>query len=184
MLDADPVAKIHTWIQEIVIGHHLCPFAALPYRAGRVKLAMCTQADTASQADLMLDEMDHLIQDEHAEVSTTLIAYPHGLGAFDDFLDFVDLCEALAKESGATAFVQFAHFHPDYQFEGTQADEGSNYTNRSPVPIVQLLRTEEVALAVAKGADTAFIPQRNVAHFDALGPGALWQLWSRLFGQR
>jgi hypothetical protein len=101
--------------------------------------------------------------EEQSEVETILLVFPALLGEFDTFLDFVYTFEEALAETGADELVQLAHFHPNYQFEGVAADDPGNRTNRSPFPVLQLLRVDSVATAVAGYPDVEGIPERNVA---------------------
>ena len=44
--------------------------------------------------------------------------------------------------------IQLASFHPRYQFAGTEADDVTNFTNRSPYPTLHLLREASIDRAV------------------------------------
>ena len=65
--------------------------------------------------------------------------------------------------------IQIASFHPDYRFADAAPDDVANATNRSPHPMLHLLREVSVARAVASHPDPAAIPARNVEQLRALG---------------
>lgn len=46
--------------------------------------------------------------------------------------------------SPAVVWEQLATFHPRYRFEGSEEDDASNYTNRSPFPVLHLLLESQV----------------------------------------
>ncbi len=54
--------------------------------------------------------------------------------------DFLDIADALLDELELAGVIQIASFHPQYRFEGTMKDAIENYTNRSPYPMLHLLR--------------------------------------------
>ena len=56
-----------------------------------------------------------------------------------------------------------ASFHPHYQFAGTEPDDAENYTNRSPYPMLHILREESLARAIERYHDVEGIPERNIA---------------------
>lgn len=164
---------ITSWLEAMVIGLNLCPFARGPYEQGRVHIAV-SKADTIESAIAnFLDELDALIELDAKTRSTTLLVTPHALLDFDDFLDAIAESEDILEHSGAEALVQLAHFHPDYLFEDVDSDDPSHYTNRAPYPILHLLRTEEVSDAVLSVDDIHAIPERNVALMREMGVDAL-----------
>ena len=65
--------------------------------------------------------------------------------------------------------IQVASFHPRYQFAGTDADDVTNYTNRSPFPLLHLLREESVERAVAAFPGAEQIYQQNIDAMRRLG---------------
>ena len=75
---------------------------------------------------------------------------------------------------------QIASFHPHYQFAGTAADDAENYTNRTPYPLLHLLREDSLERAIASYPDVDGIPERNIALMQRLGRDALQQLLASL----
>jgi hypothetical protein len=82
---------------------------------------------------------------------------------------------------GMEGVYQIASFHPDYQFEGTDPDDAENYTNRSPYPLLHLLREESLERAIAEFADVDQIPTRNIELMNSLGQGKLKVLLQACF---
>jgi hypothetical protein len=150
------------WVRDFVIHHGLCPFAALPFKQGRVVAVTLEEANEEAAFYAAMAQVQKLVE-EQSEVETILLVFPALLGEFDTFLDFVYTFEEALAETGADELVQLAHFHPNYQFEGVAADDPGNRTNRSPFPVLQLLRVDSVATAVAGYPDVEGIPERNVA---------------------
>ena len=165
---ADIEAAVRDWLARIVIGLNLCPFAARPFRDGRVRVFV---SEARTPVELLTDlqlELARLADTPAAELETTLVAIPHLLGDFLDFNDFLDDVDALLEEFEWTGEVQVASFHPDYQFAGTLPTEAGNYTNRSPLPILHLLREASVEAAVDSHPDPDGIPEANVAKLEAM----------------
>ncbi len=165
----DPVADVRRWVEQVVIGLDLCPFAATPLRAGTVRFVESRAADLQEVLAEVLTEAQGLVAGG-AGTTMLLVVARHA----DDFADFLDLVAASADLLSATGLseeVQLAHFHPDYVFEGVPADDPANGTNRAPWPTLHLLRVADVALAVANHADAAGIPARNVALLRRLALG-------------
>jgi len=154
------------WIEQCVIDLSLCPFASLPYRAGRVRIAVC---GSDSETDYLAQIESELIKliDDAGEVETTLIVAEKTLIDFLDFNDFLTDVESLLQQDDRQAAFQMASFHPQYQFAGVDAEDAGNYTNRAPFPVVQWLRADTVAKAVA-GTDTLAIPEANIQKLKSM----------------
>jgi hypothetical protein len=87
---------------------------------------------------------------------------------FKDYNEFLGLADALLGSLDLEGELQVASFHPDYCFADTAADAPDNLTNRSPFPMLHLLREESVERAVASHPDVASIPERNIALLRSL----------------
>ena len=115
------------------------------------------------------------------EIATTLLAFPHTLHDFQDYLRFVADAQDLLIESGLEGFVQLASFHPDYQFAGEAVDAASQYSNRAPYPLIHLLREDMLSRALADFADPERIPDRNIEKLEGIGADELAQRWRAIF---
>jgi hypothetical protein len=91
------------------------------------------------------------------------------LGDFLDYNDFLDVADATVDRMALTGVIQVASFHPRYQFAGASPDDITNYTNRSPYPILHLLREASVDAAVAAIPDAARIYLQNIDAMQRLG---------------
>ena len=89
--------------------------------------------------------------------------------AFPDYNNFLPEADGLVRSLGLVGVIQIASFHPDYQFAGTTCDAPENYTNRSPHPMLHLLREESVTEVADNLGALAAIPQRNIETLRALG---------------
>jgi uncharacterized protein len=165
--------QIAGWIERAVIGLDLCPFASSVWKSGRVRIAV-SEARTAEDAvrDLMA-EAAQLLDADPSRLSTTLVVFAHALADFDDYLDAVADAEHALAEAGAEGVLQIATFHPEYRFAGADPDALSNYTNRSPHPVMHLLREAEVSDAVDAHPDPESIPARNIERIERLGRAAI-----------
>ena len=111
----------------------------------------------------------------NAPASTTLLAFPRALEEFEDYLQFLYLAQDLLADSGLEGLVQLASFHPHYQFSGTEAEAAENYTNRSPYPLLHILREQIVEKALASYPNPEQIPERNIALMNKMGTATLQQ---------
>ena len=161
------VSTVRRWVDSMVVGLNLCPFARPELAKNRVRI-VATEADTEEQLLLELQaELERLDQD--ASLETTLLAHPQLLADFGDYNQFLDLADALLVQMGLEGIYQVASFHPDYQFDGTAADDEENFTNRSPYPLLHILREDSLERAIATFPDVDQIPLRNIQLMNRLG---------------
>jgi uncharacterized protein len=174
--DEEIVTKTRQWIEAAVIGLNLCPFAKPVYTKDQIRYAV-SRAETAEAllAEL-LDELQTLAAADPERIETTLLIHPAVLTDFLDYNDFLAVADAAVEDLGLTGIVQIASFHPRYQFAGTAPDGIESYTNRSPYPMLHLLREASVERAVAAFPDAAAIYEKNIATLRRLGIAG----WRRL----
>jgi hypothetical protein len=144
----------------VVIGCNFCPFAAREVKQNTVHYQVETGATLESGLQAFLQECTRL--DENNEIETGIIIFPDSFAGFNDYLDLVSLAEELLKQEGYEGTYQVAGFHPLYCFAGESPDDAANYTNRSPYPMLHLLREERVEQALLRYADPDQIPERNI----------------------
>jgi len=170
------VAATRAWLEKAVIGLNLCPFAKAVHLGNQIRYAVSdAQTPEALLADLGC-ELQTLAAADPAEVETTLLIHPQALEDFLDYNDFLDIADAAVEELGLTGTIQVASFHPQYRFADTEPDAIENYSNRSPYPMLHLLREESVERAVAAFPDAGRIPDRNIDTLRRIG----YDGWRRL----
>jgi hypothetical protein len=178
MSDEDVIAAMREWLEKAVIGLNLCPFAKAVYVKNQVRFVVSHAPHLDGLLEDLDRELDFLAGADPEAVDTTLLIHPTLLPDFLDFNDFLQLAEAAVGEHGLEGVIQIASFHPAFQFDGTQAGDMGNYTNRAPFPTLHLLREASIARAVAAFPEAETIYERNIETLDALGPAgwaALWQ---------
>ena len=157
------------WLERAVIGLNLCPFAKAPHAKGLVHYAV-SKADDAN--GVLLDvaaELDALARVDASVRETTLLIVPHCLDEFLDFNDFMARAERVLRTRKLEGVIQLASFHPRFRFEDTEEDDIANFTNRSPYPVVHLLREESIDRAVEAFPDPAAIYEANIEMLHRLG---------------
>lgn len=171
------IAETRAWIEKAVIGLDLCPFAKPVYASDRIRYRV---SDTQSAEALLIDlssELRVLQAADPQAVETTLLIHPRALTVFSEYNQFLSEADAALAQLGLAGELQIASFHPHYQFAGTGADEIENYTNRSPYPMLHLLRESSIERAVAAIADPDAIYERNIATLRRLGHDGWRRLW-------
>jgi hypothetical protein len=173
---AHVIAATTDWLEKAVIGLELCPFAQAPHAGNRIRYAV-TAADSPEELiEALLGELKLLADADPAEIETTLLIHPRVFADFLDYNDFLGVADAAVEELGLEGEIQVASFHPHYQFADTEADDIENFSNRSPYPMLHLLREASVKYAVEAHPDTAQIPEKNARTLRRLGHAG----WGRL----
>ncbi|MBS1133046.1 MAG: hypothetical protein H6R02_187 [Burkholderiaceae bacterium] len=162
------------WLEQAVIGLNLCPFARAVHVKRQIRWVESPARDEQELREDLVRELQYLAAADAESVDTTLLIHPHVLNDFLDYNNFLDVADAAIEALGLTGVLQVASFHPDYRFEGTAADDVDNFSNRSPHPMLHLLREDSISRAVAAFPDAATVYERNIQTLRRLGaPG--WQ---------
>jgi hypothetical protein len=167
-MESEAIAYVvRRWVEELVVGLNLCPFAGHELLRNRVRFVV-TEAATEEQLLAALATELALLNDD-ASVETTLLIHPEVLQDFFDYNQFLDSAERLLVHLELEGVYQVASFHPNYQFADTAADDAENFTNRSPYPLLHILREESLARRIAAYPDVEQIPVRNIEQMNRLG---------------
>lgn len=161
------------WVEKVVVGLNLCPFAKPVLKANSLRYAMCADKTQQQLAAFFLTELDLIAQSDEADIATTLVVIPNALADFYDYLDFLALCEELLAKSGLQSEFQLASFHPKYIFAGVDEQDVSHYTNRSPYPMLHIIREAQMSRVLANHPDPDKIPERNIQLLREMGKNAL-----------
>lgn len=170
----DPfIVETRAWVERVVIGLKLCPFAPAPALKGLIRYATSEVETREALLEDLATELQHLVASPPEEVETTLLVHPQVLQDFHDFNDFLEIADEALRIWGLEGEIQIASFHPQYQFAGTDPDDIGNATNRSPYPMLHLLREQSIARAVDAFGDTRSISAANLETLEKLGPAGL-----------
>jgi hypothetical protein len=171
--DDPSIVETRAWVERVVIGLKLCPFAPGPALKGLIRYVTSKAATQEALLEDLAAELQRLVAAPPGDVETTLLIHPQVLQDFHDFNDFLEVTDELLRLLGLEGEIQIASFHPHYQFAGTESDDIGNATNRSPYPTLHLLREESIARAIDSFGDTRDISAANLATLQQLGPEGL-----------
>jgi hypothetical protein len=174
------LADTRRWLERAVVGLNLCPFAKSVMVKHQVHLVATFAQDAQGALAAFEQELDALLAMDARSRDTTLLVIPDGMHDFLAFLDLTARAQRMVRKRGLDGVIQVAHFHPDFVFAGTDEDDITNCTNRSPYPTLHLLREDSIDRAVAAFPDAAAIYEANMERlrrlgrdgWDALGVGA------------
>lgn len=168
------VTATQDWLDKAVIGLNLCPFAKAVRVKNQIRFAVSDAIDTDALLHDLAQELEQLADTDPQQIDTTVLILPYALADFLDYNDFLGVADDLLEERELDGVLQIASFHPQYQFAGTAPDAIENYTNRSPYPILHLLREDSIERAVEAFPDAADIYEKNMARLRELGHAG-WQ---------
>lgn len=171
----DVMRLIHAWLSQFVLPLNLCPFAREPFEKDTIRISVFDGETPKAALHFFKNELALLRMTPVSELETSLLAFPQ-LTEFDSYLGLLDYLNDHLLESEANETFQLASFHPEYVFEGIEERDVSNYTNRAPIPIVHILRQEEMAKRIEEYGDVSIIPERNIAKMYRLGEAEIQRL--------
>ena len=167
--DAAVIAATRVWLERAVIGLNLCPFANAVLRKNQIRFAVSHATATEALSETLRYELRLLHDTDPSSTDTTLLIHPHVLQDFHDYNAFLPKADRLIKREGLRGVVQIAGFHPLFAFANTPTEAIENYTNRSPYPLLHLLREDSIARAVAAVDDPDAIYEANIRRLQMLG---------------
>ena len=182
MTEAAVRAATERWVRELVVGLNLCPFAAAPLQGGRIRYVVCAARDFAGIYRAFLAEVETLLGLSPYQAETSLFIVPEGLDDFETYLQLLAVAEEALDAAGLDGVLQLASFHPDYVFADAAADDPANYSNRSPYPMLHLIREAGLSAALESYPDPEAIPARNVRRLRELGLAELQRRLARCRG--
>jgi hypothetical protein len=176
LTDESIIAATTTWLERAVIGLNLCPFAKAVHVKKQIRYVVCRAEAPHALLDTLVRELQFLAEADPAVTDTTLLIHPFVFEDFLEYNDFLDVFDSAIADLGLEGELQIASLHPRYQFANTDTDDITNYTNRSPYPMLHLLREESVDRAVAAFPEAEKIFEKNIQTMRDLGK----QGWEKL----
>ncbi len=161
------IANTTNWIKNVVIGCNFCPFAAKAMVKKTVRYVVLENSDFKTALTELANQFEFLNSNENIE--TTFIIFSKGFTNFLQYLDLVDKGEHLLTKEKHEGIYQLASFHPQYLFAGSNENDAANYTNRSPYPMLHILRENSITNALQNFVDPHSIPEKNIDFAKAKG---------------
>ncbi|MFK7863319.1 MAG: DUF1415 domain-containing protein [Pseudohongiellaceae bacterium] len=166
-LEARSEELVRAWVKDFIVGLNLCPFARKALETGNIRFAAYPHTSFELLLEVIASELQRL--NANPEIETSILILSEAAKEFDEYLELLELANELLVALNLEGIFQLASFHPRYIFADTTDDEAENFTNRSPLPLIHILRESSVEFAVAKFPDTANIPKRNIALMNQKG---------------
>lgn len=177
-LVAEALRRNARYVEEVVIGWNLCPWAAHAWRDGQVaRRVVLEEALDVAPVLAFIDELA-----DTPELAIGLTIFPRATvtdAAFGAFAERVRRADRARRPPDVPAPFMLAAFHPD---SGAGADLQSaaqlvSFIRRTPDPTLQLVRASLVNDLARDGRDlSAEIARDNLATVTARDPAALGAL--------
>jgi hypothetical protein len=170
------IESTKNWLVSFIIKYNICPFARQVYESDRIRYQIVEYAEPENCLQELITECCYL--DENLTIATTLLILTKAGANFEDFLDLLAIAEQLLIDQGFEGVYQLASFHPDYCFAGSTEEDPANYTNRSPYPMLHIIRESDIEQALEFYQDPELIPERNIELTRKLGLQVLRSLFT------
>ncbi|KPH61354.1 DUF1415 domain-containing protein [Pseudoalteromonas porphyrae] len=155
-----PEQQTREWVSSVIVKYNFCPFARKEVESNCIHYQT---SNAISIDDAVMEMIEQCIElDQLPERETTLLMFEQGFTDFEEFLDLVDLANALLVAQGFEGKYQIANFHPDYVFADSDDSDAANYTNRAPFPTLHLIREASMSAALDEYNEPESIPEHNI----------------------
>lgn len=167
--EAEVISFSRQWVELIVVGLNLCPFASPVVRHNTLRYAVSESSELEGLTCDFLNELNMIQQADEKEIATSLLIMPRAVSDFYDYLDVLAHFEKLLAKAGLSGIFQLASFHPAYLFAGVETDDLSHWTNRSPFPMIHIIREDQMSRVLMHYDNPEEIPERNIKRLRELG---------------
>jgi hypothetical protein len=176
--------QVRLWLEQIVIGLNLCPFAGASYRSGQIRIHVSQATNELALLEDLRSELERINSTPAATLETTILVVAGMLADFADYNVFLDEVDVFLRRGSWDREYQVASFHPQYRFEGTDASDAGNLTNRAPWPLLHIIREASIDQALSSYPDPDAIPERNMKKMSSLTPDERRDLFPWLFNKQ
>lgn len=161
--------NIENWVQEVVLKQNLCPYAHDIWNRGDYEIVVSTDTEFKNRMDMVLSYLKEKKSDLKS-FGTGLLVFPE---VKENFIRFYNFHAMLDEELKAIDFgddFQIVTFHPEFRFEGEKKSSKGNFVNRSPYPLLHILKTSDVTEVLEKVGEGAGVEvaMRNKRFLEGL----------------
>ncbi len=174
------ITQTQKWLNTVIIEYSICPFVKREFVKNTIHYEIIKSNGENISIEQHLEQLILTCEklDDTESIETSLLIFPDSLADFDVYLDFVEIANALMHKQGYVGIYQLASFHPQYCFADSDVDDASNYTNRSPYPMLHILREASLEKVLETYPNPENIPQRNIDLTRNLGLTTMQKLLS------
>ena len=175
--DEQLVTVTKAWVAKMMSDMGICPFTQGADKAGLPLGDVFYCVDRSTGVEDMYakywKEVVRVEQNKERDLSTTLLIAPNFfLGNVEMFENFSNTLTQALTTLQVEELLQLVFFHPQWCFrdggDRSGAGEAANYARRSPWPMINLLRTNQVRTA-QKGIPTGLVYKQNEKTLSSIG---------------
>jgi hypothetical protein len=182
-MDQEVISHVRRWIKTFIIDYNICPFASYPFNNDQIKYLVSKSTELENQLYDMVRLFVLMMSTEEEILSNSFLIFPSDHSQFENFLIIDDMAEVLLEEYGYSKQLQVVLFHPEFRYADEDPNDPSNLTNKSPYPMVHVLRKKEVETAIGSYQNIEEIPERNKELLKGMHKNELTELY-KLIGMR
>jgi len=181
MTTEEIIEQTQCWITNVIVAFDFCPFAKRELERASVyyKVVQDNEQDMVMAGALESFMTECFRLDARPEIETSFLIFSNNFTEFSFFLELVDLANELLVAQNYEGIYQIASFHPEYCFAEKSQDDASNFTNRSPFPMLHLLRESSITLALENYPEPDQIPLQNIEKSRELGNNVFQKLMEK-----
>jgi len=176
------ITQTQVWVDNVIVRLNICPFAKAEVQAQTIHYQVIEPSTFNQYLEALWQACVNL--DNNAEIATTLIILSDPNMDFDQYLDLVEFSEQKLTSEGYDGIYQLASFHPDYCFDAQTPDDAANFTNRSPYPMLHLIREADITKALSTFIKPEMIPERNIEFTRRKGHQHMQQLLDSCYDEK
>lgn len=156
------------WVEKVIIGLNFCPFANSPYQKGLIRFDLILAEEPKTRIEELMKLIFELAHCDSNVISNRIVVLPNAENDFNDFLQFQGQLEDELLIEGLDQIVQIVAFHPEFRFAGTKKTDLENLVNSSPLPMLHILRSDEVSRAAKSTDYPEQVHDQNIAKIKSL----------------
>jgi len=160
LIENDDVKLTKQWIERFVIGLRLCPFAHFSFYNDSIYYNVSQNKKHQSCLEDLMNLISIMEAKDEDTLSNAFLIFDQSL-SFDFMLSLKKKLDSKLDRSEFEGLFQSIVFHPEFQFADEDFHASGNFTNRSPLPMMHILREEEIANAISMTENVDDIPFRN-----------------------
>lgn len=159
-MKSEVVNLTKVWIERFVIGLKLCPFAHFSYYDDTIYYEISKNNQLKECQIDLLDVILKMKVNGPSQISNAFLIFEQPL-SFGFLLELKERVDTYLEDSSYQGIFQSVVFHPEFQFADEKFIAAGNFINRSPYPMVHILRVNEVSRAIDATPNVEEIPYRN-----------------------
>jgi len=159
--EVSEISQTRQWIEDVIVRLNFCPFAKKELINNSIHYYLSENKKIKGALEELFEQYIYL--QNNPSIETSLIIFDQGFKSFEQYLELIDYANELLIDSTYDGVFQLATFHPDYYFDGVGIDDAENYTNRSPYPVIHILREESLTRVLSTYKNPENIPENNIA---------------------